>query len=83
MYRRGVWPYFKPIPLNMEALINADYTAATVLISFGAVIGRVSPTQLVVMALLEVVCSTANVIIGMYELGVNDPGGSMLIHTFG
>lgn len=83
MYRRGVASYFAPIPLNIAALINADYTAATVLISYGAVIGRVSPTQLVVMALLEVIFSTANVIIGAYELGINDPGGSMLIHVFG
>lgn len=83
MYRHGISSYFAPIPLNIAALINADYTAATVLISYGAVIGRVSPTQLVVMALLEVIFSTANVIIGAHELGINDPGGSMLIHVFG
>lgn len=82
-YRRGISAIFPAIPLNIAALINADYTAATVLISFGAVIGRVSPTQLVFMTLCEVVFSTANVIIGVNELGVNDPGGSMLIHVFG
>ena len=54
-YRRKVSESFDAFPLNLEALINADYTAATVLISFGAVIGRVSPTQLVIMAILEVV----------------------------
>lgn len=73
---------FPPIPLNIDSLINADYVAATILISFGAVIGRVSATQMLVMALIEVVGATANVVIGM-ELAVTDPGGSMLIHCYG
>ena len=62
--------------------INADYTAATVLISFGALLGRVSPTQMLIMLFWEVIFATANVAIGV-ELGINDPGGSMFIHTFG
>lgn len=40
---------FPAIPVNIEAMINADYIAATVLISFGAVLGRVSPMQCLVM----------------------------------
>ena len=73
---------FPAIPLNIEALINADYTVATVLISLGAVLGRLSPTQALWMCLAEVVFSTANVVV-LQHLGVADAGGSMVIHVFG
>lgn len=73
---------FPSVLLNMDVLVNADYTVATVLISFGAVIGRMSALQCVVMTFFEVIFATANVQIGL-ELGVTDPGGSMFIHTFG
>jgi hypothetical protein len=36
---------FPAIPVNLDAMIYADYTVATVLISFGALLGRLSPTQ--------------------------------------
>lgn len=34
-------------------MINADYTAAVVLISFGALCGKLSPMQYLLMALIE------------------------------
>jgi ammonium transporter Rh len=73
------WP---PIQLDLLALINADFVAGTVLISFGAVIGRVSATQMLIMAIIETVFATANVGVAI-KLGISDPGGSMLIHVFG
>ena len=73
------WP---PIQLDLLALINADFVAGTVLISFGAVIGRVSATQMLVMAVIETIFATANVGVAL-KLGISDPGGSMLIHIFG
>ena len=73
---------FPSIPLTLEYAINADYTVATVLISFGALLGRLSPTQAVVMAFIEVIFSTANFAV-MTTLGVSDAGGSMVIHVFG
>ena len=75
-------PDFPAIPLTLESMITADYTVATVLISFGAVLGRVSPTQALVMAFFETIFCTANVVVAAH-LGVADAGGSMLIHTFG
>jgi ammonium transporter Rh len=73
---------FPAIPINLEGMINADYTVATVLISFGAVLGRLSPTQALWLAFFEVACSTANVVV-CEHLGVADVGGSMVIHVFG
>lgn len=45
---------FPPVFLSLPSLINADYTAATVLISFGALLGRVSAAQMLVMTFFEV-----------------------------
>jgi ammonium transporter Rh len=74
---------FGAIQLSIGNFIRGDYSAATVLISFGAVLGRVSPLQMVLVLLWEVIMSTANEVIGVHKLGVSDPGGSMYIHTFG
>ena len=62
--------------------MNADFSAATVLISFGALLGRVTPTQMLVMAVAETVFASANLAVGT-ALGVVDAGGSIYIHVFG
>lgn len=74
--------WFPSIPVSLESMIFGDYTAATILISFGAVLGRVSPTQLVLMAFFETIVAAGNVSIANH-LKVNDAGGSMVIHVFG
>lgn len=42
------------IHLGVINIINAEFACAIVLISFGAVLGKTSPVQLLVTALLEV-----------------------------
>ena len=56
-------------------MLSADFASATVLISFGAVLGKTSPLQLIVMAFIEVILSQINEWIGLEKLGVS------LIHT--
>jgi ammonium transporter Rh len=73
------WP---PIPLNMTILLNALYIAATVVVSYGALVGRVSFGQAYAIAFFEVFFATANFKI-MEELRVNDYGGTMFVHLFG
>ena len=73
---------FPAIPLNIDRMIDADYTVATVLISFGALLGRLSAAQALHMAFWEALFATANVSIQKH-LGVSDAGGSMVIHVFG
>ena len=51
-------------------MLGADFAAATVLISFGVLIGKTSPLQLIVMALIEIVLFFGNEIIGRKYLGV-------------
>ncbi len=48
----------------------ADFCAAAVLISFGAVLGKASLTQLLVMATFEVVVQGFNEHIGLHYLHV-------------
>ena len=58
------------IYLNLsESLLLSDFAAATILISFGVVIGKASPLQLIVMALVEVVVFFVNEVIGRKYLG--------------
>ncbi|KAL7530933.1 hypothetical protein ACHAXR_003756, partial [Thalassiosira sp. AJA248-18] len=60
-----------------------DFAAAAVLISFGAILGKVTkPSQLIVIALLEIIFYAINEEIGKL-LHVSDIGGSMVIHAFG
>ena len=41
-------------------MINADFSTATVLISFGAVLGKTSPIQMMIMTILEIAVFAGN-----------------------
>ncbi|XP_071841927.1 ammonium transporter Rh type C-like isoform X2 [Apostichopus japonicus] len=69
--------------IGVESLIEADFSAAVVLISFGAILGKSSPLQLIIMAIVEVVLSVGNEYLGLEIFEVTDVGGSMFIHAFG
>eukprot|EP00735_Rhodelphis_limneticus_P008986 TRINITY_DN2445_c0_g1::TRINITY_DN2445_c0_g1_i1::g.9004::m.9004 TRINITY_DN2445_c0_g1::TRINITY_DN2445_c0_g1_i1::g.9004 ORF type:complete len:535 (+),score=133.21,sp/Q8JI14/RHCL2_DANRE/43.84/5e-119,Ammonium_transp/PF00909.16/6.3e-68,Anoctamin/PF04547.7/0.54,Anoctamin/PF04547.7/2.9e+02 TRINITY_DN2445_c0_g1_i1:43-1605(+) len=75
--------FHHPIKLNMLALINADFAAAAVLISFGGILGKVTPVELVIIVFFEVIGYGLNESIGVILLKANDIGGSMFIHTYG
>ncbi|XP_066500422.1 rh50-like protein [Hoplias malabaricus] len=70
------------IHLGVINLINAEFACAVVLISFGAVLGKTSPVQLLVMAFLEVPVFGVTEWIVVEYLKINDAGGSILIHLF-
>uniref|UniRef100_A0A914H6X6 Ammonium transporter AmtB-like domain-containing protein n=1 Tax=Globodera rostochiensis TaxID=31243 RepID=A0A914H6X6_GLORO len=69
--------------VNLQNMINADYTAAVVLISFGALCGKLSPMQYLLMALIEAPFSIFNEYIIVKLLGIQDIGGALVIHVFG
>jgi len=73
----------KLIQLDIVSLIKADFAAAAVMISFGAIIGKVSPLQMFVIMIFEVIVLALNESIGVYEFYAVDMGGSMFVHTFG
>ena len=70
------------IHLGVTNLINAEFACAAVLISFGAVLGKTSPLQLLVMAMLEVLVFAVTEWAVLKYLKINDAGGSILIHIF-
>ncbi|EMP31328.1 Ammonium transporter Rh type B-B [Chelonia mydas] len=71
------------IHIGIESMINADFCSGAVLISFGAVLGKTSPIQLLLMALFEVTLFGINEFVLLSVIGAKDAGGSMTIHTFG
>eukprot|EP00121_Abeoforma_whisleri_P010140 Awhi_evm1s9344 len=70
------------IRLDIASLIDGDFAAAAVLITFGAVLGKVSPLQLAVIGFLELIFYGANFCIGSIQFKAVDMGGSMFVHTF-
>ncbi|TSK34792.1 Ammonium transporter Rh type B [Bagarius yarrelli] len=71
------------IHVGVESMINADFCTGSVLISFGAVLGKTSPVQMLIMAIFEVTLFAVNEFILLSLLDARDAGGSMTIHTFG
>lgn len=49
-----------PIQLNIYNMIQGDYGAAAVLISFGALIGKVTFAQFFLLSTMEVIFYTLN-----------------------
>ena len=71
------------ISLNFDQLIQIDYIAASALISLGALIGKTSITQLIIISIFEPFFSSLNYYLCYIELGAIDNGGSLYIHSFG
>lgn len=71
------------IYLNIESLITGDFAAGAILITFGALLGKLNLIQLVVVALSELVFYSINESIGVVKFKAVDMGGSMYVHTFG
>lgn len=86
---RGFWENafhdheWKIIELDVETLITADFSAAVVLITFGAVLGKTTPFQMIIVAIIETFLAVLNEVIGIEYLEAVDMGGSMFVHMFG
>lgn len=72
------------IQLDFMDLLNGNFAVAAVLISFGGLIGKTSPTQLLVLTMLELTFYCANKIFFLTNmLAIADCGGTIIIHVFG
>ncbi|XP_058823707.1 ammonium transporter Rh type A isoform X1 [Topomyia yanbarensis] len=71
------------IPLSLDNMIGADIAAAAVLISMGALLGRTTPMQLVIMAIIEIAVFAANEFLQLELMKITDVGGSITVHAFG
>ena len=73
-----------PMPVSMDTLIDSEFSAATLLITFGALIGRTSPYQMLVLTISQsFFYAFHKVVIIFGVLAVEDVGGTMTIHMFG
>ena len=75
--------HYEKIYLNIESLISGDFTVGAILISFGALLGKLSLSQLFFMSIIEVILYSVNESIGVIKYQAVDMGGSMYVHTFG
>ncbi|KAK5643396.1 hypothetical protein RI129_007241 [Pyrocoelia pectoralis] len=71
------------IPLSIESLLKADVAAAAVLISMGAVLGKTSYIQLLLMGFIEIAVFSSNLYLGSEIFKVSDAGGSIFVHAMG
>lgn len=76
----GTWD---TITVSLTTLIEADFACGAILISFGALIGKASMEQLVVMVLFELVFYAINERVGADYYLASDMGGSIFVHIFG
>eukprot|EP00931_Biecheleriopsis_adriatica_P018941 TRINITY_DN13066_c1_g2_i3.p1 TRINITY_DN13066_c1_g2~~TRINITY_DN13066_c1_g2_i3.p1 ORF type:complete len:454 (+),score=90.62 TRINITY_DN13066_c1_g2_i3:69-1430(+) len=69
---------------DMMDLLNGNFAVAAVLISFGGLIGKTSPTQLLVLTMMELIFYCANKVFFLTNLlSLADCGGTIIIHVFG
>uniref|UniRef100_A0A4X2K452 Ammonium transporter Rh type A n=1 Tax=Vombatus ursinus TaxID=29139 RepID=A0A4X2K452_VOMUR len=80
---RGILHHRQKFYIGIKNMINADFSTATVLISFGAVLGKISPVQMLIMTTLEIPVFAANEYLVGEILKATDIGASMTIHAFG
>eukprot|EP00933_Yihiella_yeosuensis_P048667 TRINITY_DN4497_c0_g1_i1.p1 TRINITY_DN4497_c0_g1~~TRINITY_DN4497_c0_g1_i1.p1 ORF type:complete len:429 (+),score=68.83 TRINITY_DN4497_c0_g1_i1:108-1394(+) len=75
------------LKIDFMSLLNGNFAVAAVLISFGGLIGKISPIQVVMMTLVELACYCLNKVyfLKQYETTplIQDCGGTIIIHVFG
>jgi len=74
---------FTTYSFGINQLVNGLFCAAAVMISFGAILGKVSPTQMLILGFIEAMFYWLNIYICLFKLKAIDVGGGMVIHTFG
>ncbi|CAN8205044.1 unnamed protein product [Coccothraustes coccothraustes] len=81
---QGFWHMERgKISVNIKSMINADFSTATALISFGALLGKTSPIQMLILTLLEITIFACNEHLVTKVFKATDVGASMTIHAFG
>jgi hypothetical protein len=64
------------ISIDVVSLIDGEFAAATLLISYGAIIGRAAPIQLLIMAVFQSIFYAINKVVFIFGiLGAEDVGG--------
>jgi ammonium transporter Rh len=77
------YPDWHYIEITIYSLLNSLYAISAVLITFGALIGKVTPFQLIIITLIEIALHSMNYVVIIGGLEVADMGGTYIDHMFG
>ena len=80
MFKKGRWV---KIEIDFNVLTCIDFNSATVLISLGALIGKLSLIQYFWLSILEIFFASLNYFLCFKKIEALDNGGSIYIFTFG
>jgi len=73
--------------IDFMSLLNGNFAVAAVLISFGGLIGKISPLQCTVVTVVELTCYCVNKVYFLKQYDesplIADCGGTIIIHVFG
>jgi len=69
--------------VGVEQIVNGLFCAGAVMISYGALLGKVTPLQMLILAIIEPIFYWVNIYVDINLLQAFDIGGGMTIHTFG
>uniref|UniRef100_A0AC34R4U2 Ammonium transporter AmtB-like domain-containing protein n=1 Tax=Panagrolaimus sp. JU765 TaxID=591449 RepID=A0AC34R4U2_9BILA len=73
----------RTFPINLDSLLVADFAAAVVLITMGSLLGKLTPSQYLLMAFFETPAALITEHFIVHNMKVNDVGGSIIVHAFG
>lgn len=82
-YQAIYWQTMEKIPIDIKMLIQGDYGAAACMIAMGALLGKTTFPQLMIVVTVESIFYSLNRVICIDLLGIHDPSGSMMISVFG
>ena len=71
------------IKIDITSLVIGDFGAGAVLITFGAILGKVNAKQIMIVAFLEPIFWALAEAVCVVKFEAVDMGGSMFVHTFG
>merc|ERR1719486_791328 len=71
------------IEIDIISIIAGDFAAGAVMITLGAVLGKISPLEMLLVIFVEMIGYAINENIGNQKLKAVDMGGSMYVHAFG
>lgn len=75
------------LSIDFLSLLNGNFAVAAVLISFGALIGKINPLQVTILVVIELVVYCANKVFLLQQYAfapfIADCGGTIIIHVFG
>ena len=79
----GAWKSFGNFFTDTSELIRGEYCAISMVVAFGAIIGKSNNLQILIAAIIGILLYCVNEQILFSSLDVRDIGGSMYIFTFG